>query len=240
MKKTGVRVSLEEMIQMFAVSKTYPSQITAFSDFYLEVAAGEFVFITGPSGSGRSSLLRILCGAEKPTSGEVIVNGIRLTQPGFKKVYQLRRWMGIVSPDFKLLKDRNVGDNIGFVLEVMGHPPKAIKQKVSEILSQMGLQERKNDPIHSLSAGEQQRVAIARVLVKDPALILADEPTSILDDEMTARVMTIFSKLHQKGTTIIFATQDTRLIHHYPHRTIPLVTRRNGELKSDDEVRSKE
>ena len=229
---------MEEMIQMFSVSKTYPSQITAFSDFYLEVATGEFVFITGPSGSGRSSLLRILFGSEKPSSGEVIVNGIRLTQPGFKKVHQLRKIMGIISPDFKLLKDRNVGDNIGFVLEVMGHPPKAIKEKVSQTLMQMGLQEREKDSILSLSAGEQQRVAIGRALVKDPSLILADEPTSILDDEMTARVMTIFSELHQKGTTIVFATQDTHLIQRYPHRAIPLMARREGDAESHGEVRS--
>ncbi|MBM4339640.1 MAG: ATP-binding cassette domain-containing protein [Deltaproteobacteria bacterium] len=226
------------MIQMFSVSKTYPSQITAFSDFYLEVGAGEFVFITGPSGSGRSSLLRILFGAEKPSSGEVIVNGIRLTQPGFKKAYQVRKMMGIISPDFKLLKDCNVRENISFVLEVMGYPPKAIKEKVYQALILMGLQEREKDSILSLSAGEQQRVAIGRALVKDPALILADEPTSILDDEMTGRVMTIFSELQQKGTTIVFATQDTHLIQRYPHRTISLVAKREGGAEGNGEVRS--
>lgn len=226
------------MIQMFSVTKTYPSKITAFSDFYLEVGDGEFVFIIGPSGSGRSSILRILYGAEKPSSGEVIVNGVHLTQPSFKKVYQLRKMMGIISPDFKLLKDRNVGDNIGIVLEVMGHPPKVIKEKVSETLRQMGLQEREKDPLLSLSAGEQQLVAIGRALVKDPSLILADDPTSILDDEMTEKVMEIFSQLHQKGTTIVFATQDTRLIQRYPHRAIPLVARREGDAETHGEVRS--
>jgi cell division transport system ATP-binding protein len=226
------------MIQMFSVSKTYPSQITALSDFYLEVGIGEFVFITGPSRSGKSSLLRILFGAEKPTSGEVIVNGIRLTQPGFKKVYQLRRTMGIISPDFKLLRDRNVRENVAFALEVMGHPPKEIQEKVSETLRQMGLQEREKDSILSLSAGEQQRVAIARALVKDPSLILADEPTSLLDDEMTEKVMEIFSELHQKGTTIVFATQDTNLIQRHPHRVISLAAAREGDAESSEEVRS--
>lgn len=226
------------MIQMFSVSKTYPSQITALSDFYLEVSAGEFVFVTGPSGSGKSSLLRILFGAEKPSGGEVIVNGIRLTQPGFKRVYQLRRMMGIISPDFKLLKDRNVKENVAFGLEVMGHRPKEIEERVSEILRQMDLQERAGDSILSLSAGEQQRVAIARALVRDPSLILADEPTSILDDEMTERVMEIFSELHQQGKTILFATQDTQLIQHYPHRVVPLMVDRKGDSEGREEVRS--
>ncbi len=226
------------MIQMFSVSKTYPSQITALSDLYLEVTAGEFVFIAGPSGSGKSSLLRILFGAEKPSSGEVIVNGIRLTHPSFKKVYQLRRTMGIISPDFKLLRDRNVRENIAFALEVTGHPPKEIREKVSETLRQMGLQEREKDSILSLSAGEQQRVAIARALVKESSLILADEPTGILDDEMTGKVMEIFSELHQKGTTIVFATQDANLIQRHPYRVIPLMAGKRGDAESNEGVRS--
>jgi cell division transport system ATP-binding protein len=226
------------MIQMFSVSKTYPSQITAFSDLYLEVMAGEFIFITGPSGSGKSSLLRILFGAEKPSSGEVVVNGIRLTQPGFKKIYQLRRMVGIISPDFKLLRDRNVSENVGFVLEVTGHPQKEIRKKVSDTLRQMNLQEREKDSILSLSAGEQQCVAIARGLVKDSSLLLADEPTSLLDDEMTGKVIGLFSELHQKGTTIVFATQDTRLIQHYPHRAVSLAAGRAAAGENSEGVKT--
>ncbi len=227
------------MIQMFSVSKTYPSQITALSDFNLEVSAGEFIFIAGPSGSGKTSLLRILFGAEKPTSGEVVVNRIRLTQPGFKKVYQIRKKMGIISPDFKLLRDRNVGENIAFSLEVTGHPLKGIKEKVSEILRKIGLEERGKDSILSLSAGEQQRVAIARALVKDPSLILADEPTVLLDEEMTENVMELFSKLHQQGTTILFATQDSNLIQRHPYRVIPLTAGKRGDEATHEGVISK-
>lgn len=227
---------MDLMIQMFSVSKTYPSQITALSDFHLEVLAGEFVFIAGPSGSGKSSLLRILFGAEKPSGGEVIVNGIRLTDRRFKKVYQLRKAMGIISPDFRLLKDRNVSENISFAIEVLGRPQKEIREKVSERLNQMGLLERAKHSILSLSAGEQQRVAIARALVKDPSLILADEPTALLDEEMTEKVMEIFSELHQKGTTILFATQDSNLIQRHPYRVISLTAGKRGDAATHEGV----
>ena len=229
---------MDLMIQMFSVSKTYPSQITALSDIYLEVSSGEFVFIAGSSGSGKSTLLRILFGAEKPSSGEVMVNGIRITEPGFKKIHRLRRTMGIISPDFKLLRDRNVRENVAFALEVTGHAPGEIKEKVSEILKQVDLQERAKDSVLSLSAGEQQRVAIARALVNAPPLILADEPTGILDDRMTEEVMKIFNELHQKGTTLLFATQDNDLIQRYPHRVIPLEAGRRVDIEPDEEVRS--
>jgi cell division transport system ATP-binding protein len=228
------------MIQMFSVSKTYPSQITAFSDLYLEVMAGEFIFITGPSGAGKSSLLRILFGAEKPSSGEVVVNGIRLTQPGFKKIHQLRRMVGIISPDFKLLRDRNVRENIAFVLEVTGHPQKEIDEKVSVTLGQLNLQEREKDSILSLSAGEQQCVAIARGLVKDSPLLLADEPTSLLDDEMTGKVIDLFSEHHQKGTTIVFATQNTDLVQRYPHRVVSLAAEKTGAPENSEGVKTEE
>ena len=226
------------MIQLSHVSKTYPSQIEALSDINLEVAPGEFIFVTGPTGSGKSTLLRILFGAERPTRGEVIVNRIRITQPGFKKVYQLRKTMGIISQDFKLLRDRTVGENIAFTLEVTGHSGEGIKRKVSEILRQLGLEDREKDSILSLSAGEQQRVAIARALVNDPPLILADEPTGILDAQMTEEMMEIFTGLHQKKTTILFATQDTHLIRRYPYRMITLMGGRRVDAEISEEVKS--
>jgi len=217
------------MIQLTHVSKTYPSQITALSDVTLEISAGEFAFLTGPSGSGKTTLLRILYCAERPTSGEVIVNGINITQKGFRKIYQLRRTMGIVFQDFKLLRDRTVGENIAFALEVTGHSSKAVRKKVSEILSQVGLQAREEDSVLSLSAGEQQRVAIARALVNDPPLLLADEPTGNLDDSMTGEVMQILAHLHHRGTTVVFATHDTDLILRYPYRVIHLRSGRKLE-----------
>jgi cell division transport system ATP-binding protein len=223
----------ETMIEMHHVYRTYPSQISALSDITLEILPGEFVFIAGPSGSGKSTLLRILFCGERPTSGEVVIQGMHITQPGFKKVYQLRRTMGIVSQDFKLLRDRTVNENVAFALEVTGHTRKEAKGKATEMLRRVGLEERGKDTILALSAGEQQRVTIARALVNSPPLILADEPTGNLDARMTLEVMDIFTDLHQKGTTIVFATQYTGLIKRYSYRVIQIL---NGQIMNGRNV----
>jgi cell division transport system ATP-binding protein len=223
----------ETMIEIYNVFKTYPSQIPALTDITLEILSGEFAFIAGPSGSGKSTLLRILCCAERPSSGEVIVYGMHITQPGFKKIYQLRRTMGIVSQDFKLLRDRTVNENVALALEVTGHTRKEAKRKASEMLSRVGLEEREGDPILALSAGEQQRVAIARALVNSPPLILADEPTGNLDAKMTLDIMGTFTDLHQKGTTIVFATQFTGLVKRYSYRVIQIL---NGQISNGRKV----
>ena len=226
------------MIEMHHVFKTYPSQISALSDITLEILPGEFAFIVGPSGSGKSTLLRILFCAERPTSGEVVVHGIHITQPGFKKIYQLRRTMGIVSQDFKLLRDRTVNENVAFALEITGHIREEAKSKASEILRRVGLEEREGDSILALSAGEQQRVAIARALVNSPPLLLADEPTGNLDARMTLDVMEIFTDLHQKGTTIVFATQFTGLIKRFSYRAIRLLDGRKADSHKVEEVKA--
>jgi cell division transport system ATP-binding protein len=221
------------MIEMYEVFKTYPSQISALSDINLEILSGEFTFIAGPSGSGKSTLLRILSCAERPTSGEVVVHGMHITQPGFKKIYQLRRTMGIVSQDFKLLKDRTVNENVALALEVTGHTRRESKSKASDMLRLVGLEEREEDSILALSAGEQQRVAIARALVNSPPLILADEPTGSWDAKMTLDIMKIFTDLHQNGTTIMFATQFTGLVKRFPYRVIQIL---NGQILNGKKV----
>jgi cell division transport system ATP-binding protein len=220
----------DPIIEMRHVFKTYPSQISALSDITLEILSGEFTFIVGPSGSGKSTLLRILFNAEKPTSGEVVVYGMHLTQPGFNKIYQLRRKMGIVSQDFKLLRDRTVNANVAYALEVTGHSQKEAKSRASEILRRVGLEDREGDSILALSAGEKQRVAIARAVVHSPPLLIADEPTGNLDAKMILDVMEIFTDLHQKGTTIVFSTQFTGLVKHYPYRVIQII---NGQISDE-------
>ena len=227
----------EPMIEMVHVFKTYPSQISALSDITLEISSGEFTFVSGPSGSGKSTLLRIVCCAEKPTGGEVVVDGVQITQPGFNKIHPLRRKMGIVSQDFKLLRDRTANENVAFALEVTGHTRKEAKSKASDILKRVGLEEREEDPILSLSAGEQQRVAIARAVVNSPSLILADEPTGNLDVKTTLDVMGIFSDLNRQGTTIVFATQFTGLVKRFPYRVIHIL---NGQVSNGKKVDANE
>ena len=217
------------MIQMVHVYKTYPSQIAALTDISLEIFPGQFTFVTGPSGSGKTTLLHILFCSERPTSGQVIVNGIDVTQKGFKKVHQLRRTTGMVFQDFRLLRDRTVGENIAFALEVTGYPQAEIQRRVLEILKWAGLLGREGDSVLTLSAGEKQRVAIARAVVNNPSLILADEPTGNLDDQMTNDVMKLFMALHRQGTTVIFATQSRDLIQRYPYPVVQLLKGRRIE-----------
>lgn len=221
---------------MYHVSKTYPNQIVALTDINLEIPSGEFVFLSGPSGSGKSTLLRILFGMERPTSGEVIIHGMRITHPRFKKIHHLRRIIGFISQDFKLLRDRTVWENVALALEVVGCPPQEIKKKVEEILIRVGLQERGRDFILSLSAGEQQRVMIARALVNQPLLILADEPTGILDLQMKEEVMGLLLEFHQNGTTILLATQDRDLLEKFPYRVIPLQGGRRVDIQVEEGV----
>ena len=211
------------MIKMIRVHKTYPSQITALNDISLEIFPGQFAFIAGPSGSGKTTLLHILFCSERPTSGEVIVNGMDVTEKSFKKVHQLRKTIGMVFQDFKLLRDRTVGENVAFALEVTGYPPKEIQRRVLEILKWAGLLGRERDSILTLSAGEKQRVAIARAVVNNPMLILADEPTGNLDEQMAGDVMKLFMALHRQGTTVVFATQSRDLTQRYPYPVIKIL-----------------
>jgi cell division transport system ATP-binding protein len=226
------------MIKMVHVHKTYPSQITALNDISLEVFPGQFTFIAGPSGSGKTTLLHILFCSEKPTGGQVIVNGIDITEKSFKKIHQLRRMIGMVFQDFKLLKDRTVGENIAFALEVTGHPPQEIQRRVLEILKWVGLLGRERDSVLTLSAGEKQRVAIARAVVNNPILILADEPTGNLDEQMAIDVMKLFMALHRQGTTVVFATQNRDLIQRYPYPVIQILKGKRVEDEIGIEVKT--
>ena len=226
------------MIEMIRVCKTYSNQIEALSDITLEIPVGQFTFIIGPSGSGKTTLLRILFCSERPTSGEVTVNGIWITQRGFSRVYQLRRMMGIVFQDFKLLRDRRVGENVAFALEVTGRSRKETRERVSEVLKWVGLQDREKDSVLALSAGERQRVAIARALVHAPSLLLADEPTGNLDDKMTKEVMEIFGALHRNGTTVVVATHDRKLIDHYSYPTIHILNGRRVDGATGHRVKA--
>ena len=217
------------MIQLFHLSKKYGPHV-ALRDITLRVAQGEFVFVTGPSGAGKTTLLRLIFGAEKPEGGYLLVNSVNLMRISRLKMDFLRRKIGFVFQDFKLLPHKTVFDNVSIALEVSGAPSRWIREKTHQTLELVGLEDKEKTYPLSLSGGEQQRVAIARAVVKDPVLLLADEPTGNLDPDLTREIMALFRRIHQKGATVVIATHSRDLLEDVACRTILL---QRGTLSGD-------
>ena len=219
------------MIQLFNVCKAYQRDQNALSDITLRIEKGEFVYLTGASGAGKSTLLKLLYCAERPTRGQILVNGRNITRFGPARIPYLRRDLGIIFQDFKLLIRRTVFENVAFPLEVQGRKRFEISKKVYQTLKNVGLEHRLHYYPLQLSGGEQQRVAVARALVVDPLILLADEPTGNLDPEVTLDIMELFKNANARGTTIIMATHDRNLIQQFPRRIVSLAA---GSLAVDD------
>ena len=196
------------MIRMLHVSKTYNGNIPALTDVSLHIPKGELVFLTGPNGAGKTTLLRLLYGDEVPTSGQVWVEGENVAKLAEADLLSLRRRMGIIFQDFKLLKDRSVYENLAFICRLFGYSRAEEKAKVGRALALVNLTSKARLMPCRLSGGEQQRVAIARALVHDPLVLLADEPTGHLDAEQALEVMNLLSEINLRGTTILIATND--------------------------------
>lgn len=209
------------MIQLFHVSRYYQS-IPALEDINLRIEKGEFVFVTGPSGAGKTTLLNLLFSAIKPTSGQILIDGRNIARISSSSIPLLRRNIGVVFQDFKLIHSKNVFDNVAITLYVLGKPMNEIKKSVYAVLKAVGLQHKLNVYPQFLSGGEQQRVAIARAIVNEPKILLADEPTGNLDIELTYEIMDLFLKINAKGTTVVVATHNTELIKKYNKRVIYL------------------
>ena len=217
------------MIQLFHLSKQYDSHI-ALCDINLRIVKGEFVFVTGPSGAGKTTLLRLIFGAEKPETGSILINSVNLTRISRSNLGFLRRKIGFVFQDFKLLPQRTVFENVAIALEVTGGPTRWIREKTHQTLELVGLDDKEKVYPLSLSGGEQQRVSIARAIVKDPVILLADEPTGNLDPDLTHEIMALFRNIHRKGTTVVIATHSRELLEDVPYRTILL---QGGKLSGD-------
>ena len=215
------------MIQLHNVSLAYQKDATALNDITLRIEKGEFVFLTGPSGAGKTTLLRLLYGALSPTRGQVLIDGKNVSHMSASQIPLLRRSVGVVFQDFKLLPSRTVFENVAITLEVLGYGRADIGKKVMHVLKQMGMESKINLTPQRLSGGEQQRVALARALVNDPKILLADEPTGNLDDANKNQILNIFKEANVRGTTVVVATHDRRLID-YAHKR--LVTLSNGEI----------
>lgn len=218
------------MIETRHLSKTYSRDVYALQDLSLTIAKGEFVFLTGPSGAGKSTFLRLLLLQERPTEGEILVNGHSLATLSRRDIQEYRRGVGFVFQDFKLIPTRTVLENISFVPEVLGMPLAQQRRRAFQVLKWVGLQHRATAYPQDLSGGEQQRVAIARALVNDPYLILADEPTGNLDPDLSLEIMNLLREVNAGGTTVLVATHDRELIRLVGRRTISLEQGRVAEV----------
>jgi len=210
------------MIQIFNLYKVYPDNHPALTDINLHIKKGDFVFATGPSGAGKTTLIKLIFCAERATRGQIIVNGVNLAKIKQSGISYLRRNIGVVFQDFKLLNNRTAYENIVFALEVTGARRKEIKRKAWQVLKLVGLQNRLDATPLGLSGGEQQRIAIARAIVNNPTILLADEPTGNLDSEITQDIMELFKNINERGTTVIIATHNKNLAHQYSDKHILL------------------
>ena len=219
-----------DLIRLSHVDKKYPNGTTALYDLSLAIEKGSFTFVVGGSGSGKSTFIKMLYREEKPTRGKIIVGGLNVAKIRNSKVYKLRRKLGIVFQDYRLLPKSTVYENVAFALEVIGTPRKEIRNKVLIALEDVGLKNKIHDYPDQLSGGEQQRVAIARAIVNNPKLLLCDEPTGNLDPTLSMEVMSVLDAINKKrGTTIIMATHDKEIVDKMKKQVITL---KDGHLVS--------
>jgi cell division transport system ATP-binding protein len=218
------------VIRLYRVTRRYTPDVTALDEVSLDIDTGEFVFLTGPSGAGKTTLFRILTFVERPDEGQVVVCGRNVSRLGSAEIPFLRRQIGVVFQDFKLLSKRTVFDNVAVALAVRGTDRHAIRSRVMQVLAELELEGRATSPVEALSGGEQQRVAIARALIGEPALLMADEPTGSVDPVMALDIMSLFEQAHSRGTTVLIATHDVGLARKLGHRRIEIA---RGRVSAD-------
>ncbi|MCE3010569.1 MAG: cell division ATP-binding protein FtsE [Proteobacteria bacterium] len=210
------------MIEFSHVYKTYPGPTHALRDVELRVEKGEFVFLTGPSGAGKTTLFKMLSAYDKVTSGQIMVAGFDLTKIQEYEIPIFRRKIGVVFQDFKLLKDRTIAENVAIPLMIRGDRPQSIERRVREVLDQVGLRDRAHTLPEFCSGGEQQRAAIARAIVHQPGILIADEPTGNLDPKLAEEIMDLLERLCAQGTTVFVATHDHELVKRRKKRVLSL------------------
>ncbi|MDE3840126.1 cell division ATP-binding protein FtsE [Bacillus methanolicus] len=220
------------MIQMQDVHKKYPNGVTAVSGIDVKIDQGEFVYIVGPSGAGKSTFIKMIYREERPSKGVILINGVDISRLKDKKVPHLRRNIGVVFQDFKLLPTLTVYENVAFALEVIEEQPNLIKKKVMETLDLVGLKHKARMLPTELSGGEQQRVSIARSIVNSPKVVIADEPTGNLDPETSWEIMSIFEAINARGTTVVMATHNKEIVNTIKHRVIAI---ENGRIVRDEQ-----
>lgn len=219
------------MIQLTAVSKRYENGVVALDDINLRIEQGEFAYLVGPSGSGKSTLMKIIYREEIPSKGKVIVDKYNLDRIKPKEVPFLRRQVGVIFQDFKLLPKLTAYENIAYAMEVTGKSRKEIKKRVKEVMTLVGLRTKANHYPSELSGGEQQRVSIARAIVNYPRILIADEPTGNLDPENALEIFKLLEQINLSGTTVLMGTHNDQLVNEFKHRVIRL---EHGQLIRDE------
>jgi len=214
------------------VSKVYDNGTKALENINFFIDKGEFVFIVGPSGAGKSTLTKLMMREEEPTEGEIIINGFNVGKLTRKQFPYLRRSMGVVFQDFRLLPNKNVYDNVAFAMQIVEASPKEIRRQVPFVLALVGLSSKAKRYPHELSGGEQQRVSLARALVNNPPLLLADEPTGNLDPDTAADIVRLINEINKRGTTVVMATHAKEIVNTMKKRVIAL---ENGNIVRDEE-----
>ena len=218
------------MIEFRGVHKTYANGTKALRDVNINIEKGEFVFMVGASGAGKSTFLKLIMHEEVPTAGEVIVNGYKLSKLKRREIPYLRRTMGIVFQDFRLINTMTVFDNVAFAMRVTGASKREVRKRVPYILGLVGLENKARSYPMELSGGEQQRVSLARALVNNPALIIADEPTGNIDPELSYEIMELLTEINRRGTTVLVVTHEHDLVSHFHRRVIVI---EDGTVVSD-------
>ena len=219
------------IIEFRGVSKTYPSGTHAIEDINIRITAGEFVFVVGSSGAGKSTFMKLIMREEKANTGIITVNGFNLTSMPRRQVPMLRRTMGIVFQDFRLIPTMNVFQNVAFAMHVVGASDRDVRREVSKALSKVGLGNKARSMPAQLSGGEQQRVGLARALVNSPDLIIADEPTGNVDPNMSYEIVSLLTEINKRGTTVLMVTHDHNLVRDFQHRVIML---ERGRIVADN------
>ena len=220
------------MIKLEHVSKSYTAGIPALNDVSLDIEEGEFVFIVGDSGSGKSTLIKLLLKELEPTEGTITINNKKLNKIKRRQIPKFRRNIGVVFQDFRLLKDRNIYDNVAFAQKVIGESNRSIKKNVPSMLSMVGLAAKYRSYPKQLSGGEQQRVAIARALINEPKILLADEPTGNLDNHNAWEIMKLLEEINSRGTTVVVVTHNLEIVKAMNKRVI---TMKKGVIVEDSE-----
>ena len=220
------------MIEMMNVTKKYNKGITAINNLSIQIKDGEFVYVVGPSGAGKSTFIKMMYREEKATKGRIRVGKYDLMKIKDRQIPFLRRYVGVVFQDFKLLQNKTVYENVAYAMEVIEKSPREIKRRVQEVLELVNLKHCVDKFPNELSGGEQQRVAIARAIVNTPSVLIADEPTGNLDPDTSMEIMDILERINEQGTTIVMATHNSQIVNEKKHRVIAI---ENGQIVRDQE-----